>query len=330
MSEPFDPNIHLRPASDGLPMTTDMDPPTGLTAALAQQRQAFSGLEDLPIDEPELEGQETLPVEEPPPPATAVTLPLEPAVGDDTAAMHARVALLEAEIAAMRAAPQYTEPAPTPTPVVPLTVSEEVYSRIADRWQANFTSIAEQRADESDQQFEQRRARSFAETIVASVYEDLLPTEAVQARFQPTAERVAQSVAQQTLSQDRQTTNLQQQQETLVAQAVTAARAKGYDVHLPGTPAHLASAESKLFWDDVAQKVNPALSGEQQVATALALMPPKTVAVPTTPAPTRPQPMGRAGAGPSPGPANEGQEYQPMDMRGMLAQHQQVRRIGAA
>ncbi len=331
MSEPFDPTSSLRPASDGLPLTTDMDPPSGLTAALAQSRQVFSGLEDLPIDEPDLEGQEALPAEEPPPPAAAVALPLEPAADDPVAAMQARLALLEAEQAALRAS---SPPplVPPPAPVVPPTVSEDIYTKIADRFQANFASMAEQRADESDQQFEQRRARGFAETIVAAVYEDLLPTEAVQARLQPTIERVAQDVSTRTVQRDRETTTAQSAQDRMVAQAVAAARQAGYDVHLPTSLDHGKSQESVLFWQWAAQQVDPALPVERQISGALALMPPKTAPAPSPPPAPRAQPMGRGGSGPglTPAPAQEGQEYQPMTMGAMLGHHQQVRRIGAA
>jgi hypothetical protein len=313
-------------------MTTEMDPPSGLTNMLASQRSAFSGLEDLPVDEPDLDGQETLPVDEPPPPATAIPLPLDPTVPEPAptgdAATQARLALLEAELAVLRAAPAPTTPV---TPATPLTVDETVYARIADRFQANFASMAEQAVDESDQQFEQRRARGFAETIVAAVYEDLLPTEAVQARFQPTVERVAQQVAQQTVRNDRETTTLQQQQDSMISQAVQAARQAGYDVHPPLSPTHAKSQESVLFWNWAAQQVDPQLPIDQQITKTLALMPQKAPVVPAAPAaPPRPQPMGRQGAGPTPAPAGQGQEYGGMTMAGMLQQHQQVRRVGTA
>ncbi len=329
MSEPFDPNIHLRPAADGLP-ATDGDAPAGLGSALSLTRHAFSGLEDLPVDEPDLEGMETLPTEEPSPPTTAVPLAIEPGAITESAAdaaMLARVHALEAELATLRTPALPTISTTPATPAVPLTVGDDIYNRITDRFQSNFAAIQEQRAEESDADFERRRARSFAETIVAAVYEDLLPTEAVQARFQPTIERVAQNISQQTVQQSYQAQTAQQQQDTLVAQAVAQARAQGFDVHLPGTPQHLQSRDSRLFWG-AATQIDPALPGDQQIRETLALMPVRTPAPSTpTPTPTRPQPMARAGTGPVAAVPGEG-EYTPMTMAGMVQRVRGVQTIG--
>ncbi len=339
MSEPFDPNIALRPAADGLPApTTEMDPPAGLTTALTSQRQAFSGLEALPIDEPELPGQELEPPAnlEAEPPPDAVTLPLEPAApaipqaSPEIAALQAQMALLQAELAASRVAQQ--PPYVPPTPQAPPTLGTDIYDRITDRFQQNFAAISEQRADESETDFERRRARSFAETIVAAVYEDLLPTDAVQARFQPTAERVAQSVAERAVRNDRETNQQQSALDTMIAQAVATARAAGYNVHPPVSTDHGKSQESVLFWDWAAKQVDQGLPIDQQITKALALMPQKAPATPppvTTPPTPHPRPMARQGAVPVPQ-AGGTDEYQPMDMHSMLGHHAGVRRVGVA
>lgn len=336
---PFNPTMQL-PTSDphGQPLQTDIDPPAGLSSALSATRTAFTGLEDLPVDEPQLEGQEAElpPTEEPPPPATAVRLPIDPTAvspapgaGPDNAALQNEIALLRSEIAALRSpTPSYSPPpAPAPAP----GIDEGIYTRVADRFKQNFQAIQEQRADESDADFEGRRARSFAETIVAAVYEDLLPSEAVQARFRPTAEQVAQTVAQRTIQQHGEAQTIQQQQDTLVAQAVAAARNAGYDVHLPGTSGHQTSRESRLFWG-AATQIDPQLPGQEQIRQALELMPPKQPAAPSTtpqPALARPQPMGRQGAGPAPATAaGQAEEYQPMTMGGMISHGQRVRTFG--
>jgi len=337
---PFDPTTQLPPLDPhGQPLQTDIDPPAGLSAALSATRHAFTGLEDLPVDEPQLEGQETevVPTTEPPSPADAVPLQIDPTAlqtggpqpgtGDPT--LQAEIAALRAEIAALRT-PAPLLPTPTPVPQPP-GIDERIYARVADRFRSNFQAIQEQRADESDADFEARRARSFAETIVAAVYEDLLPSDAVQARFRPTAEQVAQTIAQRTMQQHDEVQAIQHQQDTLVSNAVAAARAAGYDVHLPGTQQHLASRESRLFWA-VTTQIDPQLPGQEQIRQSLELMPPKQPAAPTkTPAPApaaRPQPMGRQGAGPTPTPAGQTEEYQPMSMGGMLSHHAQVRRVG--
>ena len=341
---PFDPATQLPPSDQhGQPLQTEMDPPAGLSSALSATRSAFSGLEDLPVDEPVLAGQETeaLTTNEPPPPADAVVLPIDstvvapPAAPDTSAAMQQRLAVLEAELAVLRSG-GYQSPPPMPPPAdsrpaLSPGIDEGIYSRVADRFRQNFQAIQEQRAEESDVDFENRRARSFAETIVAAVYEDLLPSEAVQARFRPTAEQVAHTVAQRAIQQHGEAQTVQQQQDTLVSQAVAAARTAGYDVHLPGTGGHLASKESRLFWG-AASQIDPQLPGQEQIRQVLELMPEKQAAAPpvtpTPPAPARPQPMGRQGAGPVPTAAGQTQEYQPLTMGGMLSHHEEVRRVG--
>ena len=337
---PFDPTTQLPPDPSAPAFETETAPPAGLTSALTATRHAFSGLDDLPVDEPGLPGQETevAPIEEPPPPVTATPLPIDPAAAGtppvqgqpspDVAAMQARMALYEAELAALRQpAPQAQASAATPQAVA---IGDDIVNRITDRFQHNFASIQEQRAEESDTDFERRRARSFAETIVAAVYEDLLPTEAVQARFQPTVERVAMTVAQNTVRNHSEAQVLQGQQDTLVSQAVAAAQAAGYDVHLPTDSRHFTSRESRLFWG-AATQVDPNLPGQDQIAQTLALMPTKQPVTPTptpTPAPARPQPMARQGGGPTPVAGAQTQEYEPMTMGGMLSHHRQVSRIG--
>lgn len=323
MAELFvDPTLPLPTGPDGLPLPT-LEPPAGLGEALALTRQAFSGLEDLPIDEPELEpaASPTAVGEEPLPPPSAVPLPLT-APTPDVAAMQTRLALMEAELMALRQPP----PAAVPPPV-PLVIGDAVVDRITERFQQNFAAISEQRAEESDTDFERRRARSFAETIVAAVYEDLLPTEAVQSRFQPTAERVARAVADTTFRTHTDTQTLQQQQETLVSQAVAAARQAGYDVHLPTSPDHQRSPESRLFWG-AATQIDPQLPGDRQIAEVLALMPAKQPSPAPPPSAPRPQPMARQGSGPTPGLTPSAEEYAPMSMHGMLQQHARVSRIG--
>ena len=341
---PFDLSTKLPPSDPhGQPLQTDIDPPAGLSVALSATRNAFTGLEDLPLDEPPLEGQESelLPTSEPPPPVHAVPLPID----DQTvvspygttageSAVQAELALLRAEIAALRQPfPAYAPPpSQTLVPASAPVIDEGIYSRVAERFRQNFQAIQEQRADESDTDFETRRARSFAETIIASVYEDLLPTEAVQTRFRPTAEQVAYTVAQRTIQQHGEAQTIQQQQDTLVSQAVAAARTSGYDVHLPGTPQHLASRESRLFWGASTQ-IDPQLPGQEQIRQALELMPAKQPSASLPPPasqlpPTRPQPMGRQGAGPAPAAAGQTEEYQPMTMGGMLSHAKRVRTFG--
>ena len=295
--------------------------------ALTAQRQAFSGLEDLGVDAVPLEEAESPDVlaalETPPPvPADATPLPVEPvplpAPSAEVAALQQRLALLEAELAANRA-----PLAPPPPP----QIGEDVLGRVATRFQEAFGSMAEMAEGETDAQFEARRARAFAQSVVSSMYEDLLPTEAFQERLRPMTERIAEERARAVAETTRQSLVAQDQQQTLIRDAVHAARAAGYDAYAPDDPQHATSRDSRLVWG-VATQIDPNLSPQQQIAELVSLLPARTpppVAPPA--APPRPQPMARQGNVPAPTPgADEG----PATLNEMMRLHAQQRRIGVA
>jgi hypothetical protein len=188
-----------------------------------------------------------------------------------------------------------------------------------------MTEMAE---GETDAQFEARRARAFAETIVQAVYEDLLPTEAAQARFRPMAEQIAEQQARQVFDSSRQQVAAQDQQAGLIHDAVAAARQAGYDAYDPNDARHAASRDSRLVWG-VATQVDPNLPAAQQIQELLSLLPTRQATTPVPDAhqaPARPQPMARQGNLPAPAAAED--DAGPMSLNEMMRVHAQQRRIG--
>jgi len=317
-----------------LPGTDDPAVGSGIDRALAGTRSRWDGLEDLPVDEPPLEGGEVLPdPAAPAEPPVALDLPLDGAPGQ---APDAPAGLVDPQIAALQSQVQYLmqqlQRAPAPVPVAPaapspLVASEEALERATQRFEQTFGSIEDMEAGTPE--YAKARARAFAQTVVQAVLEDILPQERVQEHIRT----VAQPVAQQVYSQYDTAKTQQLEGQNVIDLAVKTARDKGYDVHPPSSPQHLQSAESLMFWGIGGQVSRDGRSAADDIAATLAFMPPKTpAALPgtTPPPPARPQPMARQSAGvPTPGggaPAND--TYQPQTISGILSAQRGIQRIG--
>lgn len=324
MAEPFTTTM----LGDDVPLDGDPAVGTGLDRALAATRSRWDGLEDLPVDEPPLDdGTEVLPdpAATTPEPPVALELPPDAPPG----LVDPQIAALQSQVQFLMQQLQTREPAPViTTPVTsPLVASEEGLERATQRFERAFGSIEDMEAGTPE--YAKARAREFAQTVVQAVLEDILPQERVQEHIRT----VAQPVAQQVYSQYDSAKTQQLEGQQVIDLAVRTAREKGYDVHPPGSPQHLESQDSVIFWGIGGQISRDGRSAADDIAATLAFMPPKApAAVPPAPVASlpRPQPMGRQSAGvPTPGggaPAND--TYQPQTISGILNAQRGIQRVG--
>ncbi len=311
------------------------DAPAGsrLDQAIAATRSGWSGLDDLPVDEPDLEtddapgAPEAVPLAEELGRAPAAPDPSAPGAPDLTG-LYQELALLRSELQASRAAPVPTPRLAAPAPVVP---PEDAITKSSKRFRETFGTIEGMEA--GTEEYEDARARAFAQTIVQSVVEDILPGDAVQAHIRGEAERIATQKVQEFYAQQEQSRQLEASSAQVVELAVKAARDAGYDVHPPGSAAHAQSRDSVTFWALGQSLSQPGRTAEVEIHETLKWMPPKAAAVPGAGArPTRPQPMGRQGTGApgvAPGPA-AGEPYQAQTLQSILGAQQHIQRIGAS
>jgi hypothetical protein len=311
--------------------------PHGLDSLLSSSRLTYPGDGLLPVDDVPLEGMddtdalpqgttEALPAEAgTPPPAT---LP-----DPERDALLARLNALEADLATLRTpstrmAPEPVTATPEPWDATPLV--EKAKGRFAQL----FTEV--EGLDPADPQYNTARAERFARSIIDSVVEDILgDPRVVQSRVQPILEPGVTARAREVVQQDRIARTEQDALATAIQRAVQVGREAGYDIHPPGSPQHLQSSESRLFWG-AATQVPQDIPLDEQITQTLALLPAKAPPRPGTegpPSSTGPgsapvrQPMGRQGmgrtAGPQPGPADE--TYQPKKLGDMLNETRQLR-----
>mgnify|MGYP001589048480 CR=1 FL=1 len=321
MSEPFDPSI-LETSPDGLPSSAPA--PSRLSEALEATSTTYHGLEGLPVDEPPLdETDDTGAAPDPDPsgeaapfssPATPPTAPVSP----DFQALQQELALLRSELQASRVASMPT-PALPAAPDPSLTL-DSIQEREAAIWAAAFQDI-EGLDGVGTTEYEQARAARYARAGG-----EVRQLETAYQRQETQREIAIRLAAQEDL-------RLQQQAGTeVVRYAVETARAAGYDVHPPGSPAHEASRESVQFWAVGQARSQAGRDVQAEVAETLRFMPPKVPAT-DAPRPPRPQPMARQGAGVpgvAAGPAATNEPYVPRKLNDILREQQQMQRIGVA
>jgi hypothetical protein len=243
-------------------------------------------------------------------------------------AMRQRMAVLEAELTAMRAAPQpIPSPAPSATPLVDPT--ETMVSRVANRMNDAFARIESLDAEAPD--YAQARAQAYAQAIVQSVLGDVIGTADVPSMVRQQAEQAADARVRAAFAAQQQANTQVQAAHQVITQAVDAARQAGYDVHPIGTSEHFRSKESVQFWA-LSQALSQAgRTIDEDLRTILGYMPPKA-GVPAASEPElrpRNQPMGRQATVPTPGSGTPPQgEYQPKTMNQMLEGLVNRQRIG--
>ncbi len=322
MSEPFDPSVlQTDPETlPGSPATTSR-----LGEVLAATTTTWNGVEGLPVDEPDLDGQGELVADpsEPVAAAPAVPRPTEPGAANtpDFQALQQELALLRSELQTMRvASPAAPAPAAAPAPVPGLTLGT-IEEREGAIWAAAFQDI-EGMDGVGTSEYERARAARYARAN-GEVRE-------LEVAFQrqENDRAIALRLAAQEDARSQQVAGQQ-----VIDYAVATARVAGYDVHPPGSAEHHASRDSVVFWSVGQARSQAGRSMQDEVKETLSFMPAKTPDLPT-PTP-RPQPMGRQGTGttaPGAGPATtpaEG-EYQPSTLNQILSAQHRMSRIGAA
>lgn len=277
--------------------------------ALTPAEQAELAAAQLPDSATRVEPQTPVPVQ-----PSAELLALQ--------AMNGQIARLEAELQALRSAPQQPQ-TPTPQPTV---ARDALLDELAQRHERAFTAI--EAASAEDPEFAKVRAREYAQSIYDSVVA-ILGADAAQERIQAVADRVATTRVQEGLQHDRAAQTQQTEADRVFQAAVAQARTAGYDVHHFNAPEHRASKESRQFWALANTVYEPGMTPEQEITATLALMPEKA---PQTSAPTptpRPQPMGRGATPMGVGATTTTPDtpYQPVSMNGAMAGLKQINRI---
>ena len=326
MSEPFE--IAML-GGEVDPTPTDQGPHRSpLDAAIAAQRTNWNGLDDLPVDEPPLDGapesEEVADVAEETGLAEAAAPTPTPEPGTsaptpDLAALHQELALLRSELQASRLPPAAT-PLPSTAPAPSGLTLEAIRAREAEVAATMFDDIEEMEAGTPE--YRQARAdRWAAGRAEVRQLEDQYFREQAQIREQQAYDAREQVRAQQIASM------------SVVDQAVARAKEAGYNVHPPGSPEHFQSADSLAFWGIGQQISQPGRTADAEIAETLKFMPPKTAPAPAATRPTRPQPMGRQGAGvpgAAAGPTANDQEYRPATIGTILGEQNRMQRIGVA